>query len=376
MGKTVNVMAHILQFSFTPMLCIALVPWMCYSHPNGSKSLTKFPEVVCGSTDHIVMLSAGRLLLLCAVAFYATAACCIWMVPNFASVGQIGFLKALRFLLFRFRPDAWWWGLVMMLRSLLMSLAPVLATDDPRMQMIIVSSVLVIFLSLQIYSWPWKVPLLNVLDALISVGLIMVVAITGSIITVDESKASNTRAYDMLLVFILGLTYTSCVAIFALAVLSIIIKGSMATVSDVFLLRRSPKTELLGTLFRKTVVERIAPLTQDSIKSTFEDLPVYDLRTLERIIFIIENSAALTGKGRISWKERSDSIKSSVSMRGASRFDNSAVGAVMSENSDLSELPDLLRQRAHKDHELETSEDCKVDMGAQNGQSSRIELEI
>ena len=56
---------------------------------------------------------------------------------------HVEFMQAVKFLLFLFRSDCWWWGLVLMLRSMLMALAPVVATDDARIQMFVILFTLV-----------------------------------------------------------------------------------------------------------------------------------------------------------------------------------------------------------------------------------------
>ena len=45
------------------MSATSLVPMMCYKHPNGLRSILKYPGVLCGSGDHDLMLVIGWILL-------------------------------------------------------------------------------------------------------------------------------------------------------------------------------------------------------------------------------------------------------------------------------------------------------------------------
>ena len=45
------------------MSSTALVPMVCYGHPNGQRSNIKNPNILCGSEQHTIMLICGYLLL-------------------------------------------------------------------------------------------------------------------------------------------------------------------------------------------------------------------------------------------------------------------------------------------------------------------------
>jgi len=56
-------MGAFLQVSFSTMSATALSPMMCYKHPNGLRSILKYPGVLCGSSDHAAMLVVAWILL-------------------------------------------------------------------------------------------------------------------------------------------------------------------------------------------------------------------------------------------------------------------------------------------------------------------------
>lgn len=61
--KTVCVTGKFLQSGFTTMCNIGLVPFMCFLHPNGRRSILKYPHTFCGSADHGMMQLFGILVL-------------------------------------------------------------------------------------------------------------------------------------------------------------------------------------------------------------------------------------------------------------------------------------------------------------------------
>jgi len=316
-GKTLNVMGQFLQVGFTSMVCTALIPTMCYSHPNAEKSLLKFPHVVCGTSEHNVMMTIGLPLLLLTAGFYAACIFSAVVAPRMAKDGCAPFMQSVRFLLFRFRPDVWWWGLVLMMRAMLMSLAPVIATDDPRVQMVFMGLIIATFLALQVYFWPWKVPLLNLLDAVISVAFLIIIAIVSTFINTGspESLTPQSEAvFTGVMLVLVGLLYASCAALVIMAFTAIWLKGPMGSPTDSFNLRRAPNLELLSVLFHQTT-QKVSTMPLESTEKVLSSLPIYDLNLMERVITLIEQAGALPGQGRISWSLRSDSIRSNRASR-------------------------------------------------------------
>ena len=65
-------------------------------------------------------------------------------------------------------------------RGLLLSLSIVLAGDSPYIQMLLIVSTILLYMIVQLISWPWKLPALNAFDAIISASLILMMAILGA----------------------------------------------------------------------------------------------------------------------------------------------------------------------------------------------------
>eukprot|EP00438_Fugacium_kawagutii_P015408 Skav211236 [mRNA] locus=scaffold180:160442:160924:- [translate_table: standard] len=62
--KVVSTMGAFCQVGFSTMSATALAPMMCYKHPNGLRSILKYPGVICGTSEHTSMLVTAWLLLI------------------------------------------------------------------------------------------------------------------------------------------------------------------------------------------------------------------------------------------------------------------------------------------------------------------------
>lgn len=134
-AKTCNALGGLLQMSYGPMSMLALQPFMCYSHPNGSQSLLKQPSIFCSEGEHRVMLVGGCLLLVLFV-FGFLAACLVaaCSLPCWLARGNSEAARCFNFLMIRFRMDMWWFGALSMVRMPILSSALAMATDNPLTQ--------------------------------------------------------------------------------------------------------------------------------------------------------------------------------------------------------------------------------------------------
>eukprot|EP00434_Breviolum_minutum_P026069 symbB.v1.2.023046.t1/scaffold2073.1/size90365/7 len=157
--KVLSTMGAFLQVSFSTMSATALSPMMCYKHPNGLRSILKYPGVLCGSSDHAAMLVVAWILLTVFVlGFPAACTFAVLKAPYWSSNDKYQHrVAAIRFLVFRFRMDVWWFGVPLLLRGPLIKLPVVLATDYPPIQVVCIAMILTTMMVLQMLSWPWKV---------------------------------------------------------------------------------------------------------------------------------------------------------------------------------------------------------------------------
>lgn len=163
--RTISFIGSFLQASFTTVGSVALVPFMCYKHPIGKHSLLQYTDVFCGSTQHALMQWTSAVLLSLAAAFVSFCAAGAWKAPSWARNSQKQRLQMITFLMHRFRPNRWWFGLVVLGKALGVSLPAVFFANLPSLLKLFILLVLQLYLCLLLALMPWKLPILNVVDA-------------------------------------------------------------------------------------------------------------------------------------------------------------------------------------------------------------------
>eukprot|EP00913_Durusdinium_trenchii_P028976 g27169.t1 len=133
-SKTFNTIGVFLQTGFGTMGAVAMKPLTCYLHPNGLRSLLKYPSVICGEGDHSAMLVLGVVLLsIFVIGFYALCMLAAWKLPYWSTQSHHR-VRAFKFLTGKFCPNSWWFGLLLLARSCGFSMALVIATDSASEQ--------------------------------------------------------------------------------------------------------------------------------------------------------------------------------------------------------------------------------------------------
>jgi len=128
------------------------------------------------------------------------------------------FMIRFRFLMYRFRPDTWWWGNIYLLRQTLLAFASSMPADDPHGQIIFTICILSIYMLFLSRYWPWKNHSLNMLDAGSTLMMLLVISTATAFLPESPSK-------DFYVVFLIGL----------LCILGLYIIGFIVTALRVFL---------------------------------------------------------------------------------------------------------------------------------------------
>eukprot|EP00913_Durusdinium_trenchii_P024135 g22662.t1 len=187
-NKTISTTGQFLQVGFTTMCNVGLMPFMCYRHPTNEQSILKYPNVFCGTAEHWIMRGFGALVIFLAFSFFIAACYAAYQAPRWSGKPR---LAAIRFLIFRFRPNVWYFGLVLLARGPLLSMPGVIATNMPSLQLTLMHMILLGSLCLQLWFLPWKSPILNFVDGL-SVSL-LVMLLAGSLGYADSSGEDAAR---------------------------------------------------------------------------------------------------------------------------------------------------------------------------------------
>jgi len=309
-AKTLNTIGQFFQVGFTTMSNVGLVPFMCYSHPMGASSVQKYNAVICGESDHVTMATVGALVVGLGLTFLAVAMTLVLIVPSQAASGHVQFLQSCRFLVFRFRTDVWWYGLVLIFRGPMLSLPAVILTDSARGQLLALTVVLIVTLMLQLAVWPWKTPIVNVMDALISALLILTIATAGAFL--PPASAATMDAFStlsMAFVVLLG----ACVGVMCLlVVVALVRRGPMGSAQEISILTLGPVPklcEMQGKL--ETMCTTLSDLSRPEVDAVLEAMSVYDLRNLASVMTCIGNELGSDVAVKLRSSRRAGLVKAS-----------------------------------------------------------------
>jgi len=202
-GKVLNVCGQIMQALFIAFCAIMVKPLQCYDHPNEKQSMLTYPRVICfeGGEHTTLMVMGGCIALGFTIPFIAFCAYGCWNAPVCSRDKNVQFLQTYRFLLYRFRPDYWWWGLPFLARQTTLAFATVLPGDNPHLQLFYVGATCSVYCACVCRVWPWIAPDLSWIDSLSMLILSMIMLVAGMFL--PEPSAGKGRFGIMLGLFIM-----------------------------------------------------------------------------------------------------------------------------------------------------------------------------
>eukprot|EP00913_Durusdinium_trenchii_P003102 g2866.t1 len=288
--KVLSMTGNFMLMSFTTLASVGLIPFMCYEHPTGDFSVLKHPNILCGSGEHQSMQVVGALVMTVATLFCAY---CFWgalVAPTYSGRDR---LMTFYFLINRFRPDVWWFGLMLLIRSAFVSLPAVIAANEPGLLVMLMLCVQQIYFSLLLWFLPWKAPVLNLADGFISGLLVVLLAscleerrcslrLLRAVWDVerDPSLSSTIRT-----VVAFGIIGCLLLLFFVLGVLLLIDKGCGRRQHDsvVLHLQSVPKPRELFTDFQK--IARDAD--ECAFESVVSELSRYDVSQIQSSLHLL-----------------------------------------------------------------------------------------
>ena len=245
--KTVGLAGSFFQSFFTAMSNIAMVPFMCYTHPSGDSSLLKYPNVFCSSSQHstwnrstsehsIMQLAGGTLLVLCLSHFIL----CCWAVCQAPSWSRNAphRLIGIYFLIANFKPSKWWFGLIPLVRGPLLSVPSVATTDLPGINLTLMLCVMIVSSAFYLWFQPWKTPLLNLVDTISTSLFLVLLAIS---IYLEPAEPESLGIVEFLGFSAYYMSMAVIVVVFFLAFALMLLKRCKK-------LRGEPRIVNLGTL--------------------------------------------------------------------------------------------------------------------------------
>lgn len=154
-ASIMNTIGMILQAVYISVVSVVVDFFICYqSGPQGERVLTKYPWQLCYSTEWMTMLPVALLgLVVYVIGFLSILCWLVYVAPQKWASAE--FRTQTRFLMIKFRTDRWWFGVVLVFRSMAMAFVPVVAPDDGFLQFLLMLSTLIWSILMQLYANPY-----------------------------------------------------------------------------------------------------------------------------------------------------------------------------------------------------------------------------
>mmetsp|Transcript_2855 Transcript_2855/g.6241 ORF Transcript_2855/g.6241 Transcript_2855/m.6241 type:complete len:1509 (+) Transcript_2855:1-4527(+) len=191
-----------------------LAPLQCARNPNGLWTLKPYPSVICwdGSQEHQAMLVLGAFAAFVPIGFLGQCCRVIWVLPHKMSDGDVNFLRSYAFLFFRYKPAMYWYSLFHLGRSLAVALTTIMPVAG--VQVLLLQVVLILQLALVCVRQPWRVPEANALEAVLTLGVVLMLC-CAALITGGGSSEDVALAWTFIALLIVALIAVFVMAIYA-----------------------------------------------------------------------------------------------------------------------------------------------------------------
>jgi hypothetical protein len=197
-----NAAGAIMMMFFVSVCISAFNPLVCYSHPgHDGMSMRTDSSVLCFDSDeHSAMLGASALgFAINLVPFLSATIFAVRRYPRAIAERDMDFMQGFRFLFYRFKPHAYFFGMAFLLRNLLVCLVPAVIRDNAAAQIVMMSMVFLFSTIGQTLLQPWRSSSANVLDGCMT-GCIILILLCGAVSGGYETSDATTQGISIFIV--------------------------------------------------------------------------------------------------------------------------------------------------------------------------------
>lgn len=173
LDQSLNALGMILMSLYVAVCKAVFNIFECRTNPSADKTLRSHDGFLCLGDDVLKMVPASVVgALLYIVAFNALF---IWVIARAPSAyqHQASFRLGTDFLLRRWHPEFWFWGVLFTLRNLLCSLIPAILTEGNEQCCLMFIIMLPMFVA-QVRVWPWREEMANKHDLIMGTALLLI----------------------------------------------------------------------------------------------------------------------------------------------------------------------------------------------------------
>lgn len=201
----------------------------------------------------------------------------------------------------------------LLLRGPLLALTVVLAPDYPAVQCLGCQIILMTFMAVQIYKWPWKAPILNVVDMVICFLLAILVVVAG--FYVPAASGGLLTFFEIFSMVVFALLFGVVGIMILASVLALFYRAAIGSQKELKIMTvgaTPPPTEIASELFN--MIAALAGKPTEHLAQKMEKLGVYDLQTLKVAIAVLRSEVVETGPDFAQNSSRSTSRITSAAL--------------------------------------------------------------
>lgn len=201
--ETINAFGTAFQAAYITLLLTTIEPFRCYPHPNGLKSVAKFPDIICGEASHSGMATIAIfaiLPLICFILFYVYQ---VYTIPTL-SLNDPEFFRPIKFILARFHAGAWYWGVIFLVRNFFVTIGTLIDPGHPFKQTIFGICVLMAYNFFQVAVWPWRSRAINILDSLQTTCVTVMLSSALPLIGKSDTQTRTQAGFLIMFAFLLS----------------------------------------------------------------------------------------------------------------------------------------------------------------------------
>uniref|UniRef100_A0A0G4HTU5 Tyrosine-protein kinase ephrin type A/B receptor-like domain-containing protein n=1 Tax=Chromera velia CCMP2878 TaxID=1169474 RepID=A0A0G4HTU5_9ALVE len=193
--KVLNTCGFVTGVVYMGMVNVALDLFSCQRHPNGKLTLRRHPHIECFGDTWMRALPVG------VIAVFLYCVCVNGILLFFIIKGpqltrEPQWATRLRFLFVRFRPEIYFWNMVLQLRATMVAVFAVAFYSNIRLQItMIFLCVLGSVVGTAVFL-PWAHPLNNVLDLALNTCLLFLLLIGAVYSQLSDSRESSIASRD------------------------------------------------------------------------------------------------------------------------------------------------------------------------------------
>jgi len=223
------------------------------------------------------------------------------MVPKWSAQRQDHLVAAMRFLVFRFRLDSWWFGVPLLVRGPLINLPVVLATDFPPIQVVCIAMILTTMMVLQMLSWPWKVPMLNLTDCIVSFCMVLLVTTSTLYLNVvDETMYQFATIVTTAMLSGIAVAIGIMVFMTVAALFNRVALGGKQELKF-FSLGSVPSSDDLSKKV-KAMADELELIEFEELQNKLSDLSVFDVHKVTTCITLLATEVAPPAEDGVTFK--------------------------------------------------------------------------